>query len=272
MSSPTPNLVTNMPNSQKYEFEKGFGFSLALHSIILSFFFIKFIFFSKPLIDISQAISVNIETLQNNSPEKIESSTEDKKLPPKIQEPLQEPLIEKIRDNPKETPQTTKLETKPDSINLNKVKARQKAALNKLKKSAALEKIKQALKNDSIASLKLQEKRAQASRPRIIAAGSALSGLDKLQSNNYLLEMDQNIKQFWLLPQWLINKPLKAQVLVKFNPQGQILLTKIISSSGNSSYDQYCLQAITKAAPFPKVPDKLTEKFSMDGVIIGFPE
>ena len=67
-------------------------------------------------------------------------------------------------------------------------------------------------------------------------------------------------------------RKVAAGALVKFNMQGQIQSSKIISSSGNNSYDQYCLKAIADSAPFPKVPEKLTEKFSVDGIVIGFPE
>lgn len=238
-------------------------------------FLVKFIFFSKPIIDISQAISVSVGELSDI-----------RKLPPKVQ-PAAEPEEESSPELPKKiaveekAPATQNEKTKDvakaneEELNLNKSKAKQKEALNKLKKLSALDKIKQDLKKDSINKIKNQERKAASSapaKPRIIAAGSALTGLDKLQANSYLQEIDKSIKEYWTLPQWLMNKPLKAQALVKFNLQGQIISSVIISSSGNSSYDQYCLQAISKAAPFPSVPDKLSEKFSVDGVVIGFPE
>lgn len=258
--------------SYKHDFKKSFSLSLAIHGLILSLFLIKFTFFTEPYIDISQAINVSVGDFKdsNRLPEKIQTlpPADNKKMPPKLEEPVEEktevPKKELAKPAAKEI-------AKPDMISL--AKAKQKAALNKLKKASALEKIKQDLKNDSITKLRTQEKKSFAdSKTRIIAAGTTLGGLDKLQANNYLQEIDHSIKQFWSLPQWLINKPLKAQALVKFNMQGQILSVKIISSSGNNSYDQYCLQAIENAAPFPKVPEKLTEKFSADGVVIGFPE
>lgn len=250
--------------SHEHDFKKSFGLSLALHGAVLSAFLIKFLFFSEPLIDFSQAISVNVGDFKesNKLPEKAQPQVIEEKLPEKTEE---EPVKKAVaRPAVKEV-------VKPDTVKLNKTK--QKLALDKLKKTSALEKIKQDLKNSSIAKIKSHEKRANTvTKPRVIAAGSALSGLDKLQANTYLQEIDQYVKNFWSLPQWLINKPLKAQALVKFNMEGQILSSIIISSSGNSSYDQYCLKAIENAAPFPKVPEKLTEKFSIDGVVIGFPE
>jgi outer membrane biosynthesis protein TonB len=258
-----------------YDFKKSLGFSFGLHIAILLLFLIKFAFFSKPTIDLSQAISVNIGDI---------NIKDTNKLPPKIQAAQSTDKLEKPATD--ETPQAeveitkestkTAEKTKTQEISLNKTKAKQKDALTKLKKLSALDKIKQDLKTDSISKIKNQERKASALsgsyKPRIIAAGSELGGLDKLQANSYLEEVDRNIKENWSLPQWLINKPLKAQALVKFNIKGQILSSIIISSSGNISYDQYCLQAIDKAAPFPSVPDKLSEKFSVDGVVIGFPE
>ena len=255
------------------DFRKSIGISIALHSVILSLFLIRNLFFSEPMIDLSQAISVSVGDMKDIAklPEKVQApppAEEPEPIPE--EEPVEEvktpepekPVAEKPKEPVKEKP-------KNEEVNLTKAKAKQKDALNKLKKLSAVEKIKQDLKKDSIARVKASNTPV---KPRVIAAGTELVGLDKLQANDYLGEIDQSIKQFWTLPQWLMNKPLKAQVLVKFNTQGQILSTKLISSSGNSTYDQYCLQAIEKAAPFPKVPDKLSEKFSIDGIVIGFPE
>ncbi len=254
------------------DFKKSLAISLALHAMVFAFFLVKFIYFSLPILDLSQAISITIGDLADSSrlPEKAEPeafSNLDKKKepPPKRVEVQKEKPVAEVKEPVKVQP---KVVPTPDVVSLSK--AKQKSALEKLKKSSALDKIKEDLKNDSISKLKALEKKS--APPRIIAAGSNLGGLDKLQAGNYLDEIDKSIKQFWSLPQWLLNKSLKARALVKFNMQGQIQSSKIISSSGNSSYDQYCLKAIADAAPFPKVPEKLTEKFSVDGVVIGFPE
>ncbi len=278
-----PKLI-KFQKHQKDDFRKSFALSLALHSAILSLFLIKFVFFSEPLVDFSQAISVSLADFSYHQPlpETLEAPPVDdkldNKLPPKITETFTEAPPEPIDVAPEIIKNEPKKELKPDQLEAKNVKARQKAALNKLKKNSAIEKIKQDLKNDSIAQIKNQIKAqmkktsTSGSSTRVLAAGSVLIGLDRLQASSYLEVIDQNIKKFWSLPQWLINKPYKAQLLVKFSRQGQILSLKIISSSGNSSYDQYCMQAVEKAAPFPSVPDKLTEKFSVDGVVIGFPE
>lgn len=264
-----PDLEPIKKNSD--EFKKGFGLSLALHLFIAALFIVNMVFFSKPLIDFSQAISVSIGEFKSNEnlPEK--STAEEHPTAEKIEEDLpqqNEEPVETKKTVEKKLPPKEKVKT--PEISLKKAKSKQKAALDKLKKISALEKINQDIKKDAIA--KIKRRTAAEAKPRIVPAGSALNGLDKLQAGQYLQQIDQAVKQFWRLPQWLMNKPLKAKVLVKFNRNGEILSSQITASSGNSSYDQYCLQAITEAAPFPKVPEKFSEKFSLDGVVIGFPE
>lgn len=276
------------------QFKSSLIISVILHASIVFLFLIKFIFFSKPIIDLSEAINVHIEEFPEdsqklpgkNEAQKNEPNADDNKLPEKIEhikvdqpaksqaevKPERMDAVEKNKQVKMPEKESLKEVVSKDSINLNKIK--QKEALSKLKKISALEKIKQDLKNESLDKIKSTDVKINKPdrKSRIIAAGSAITGLDKIQVNNYLRDVDQSVKQFWALPQWLMNKPFKAQALVKFNIFGEILSVKIVSSSGNSSYDQYCLQAIEKAAPFPKVPEKLSEKFSVDGIIIGFPE
>lgn len=245
----------------------GIGFSLALHVFIVGVFVIKFFFFSKPVIDLSQAISVSIGELAPDTklPQKV-------LLEPVAAEPEAVEPAEETAPEPKAKPEAMPKKKVPPvakekEISLSKAKQKQKDALARLKKMSALDKIKQDVKSEANA-----RPNTKPAKPRIVAAGTALTGLDRLDANTYLAQVDQSIKNSWTLPQWLLNKPLKARVLVKISPAGGIISANIISSSGNASYDDYCLQAVNKAAPFPGVPDKLSEKFSVDGVVVGFPE
>ncbi|MBC7754637.1 MAG: TonB C-terminal domain-containing protein, partial [Moraxellaceae bacterium] len=60
--------------------------------------------------------------------------------------------------------------------------------------------------------------------------------------------------------------------LIKFDETGNIIYKKITQSSGNQTYDEYCLLAISKATPLPKVPEKFSTVYRVDGVVIGFPD
>lgn len=252
--------------------KKGLTISFGFHAVVILLMTVKFIFFQEKYVDISQAVHVDMVAL----PDK----TSDNVLPEKIQEILkEEPKSEKLPDKEPEDPPKKDVEkpkqelppkktTQPpnDAINLNKAKDKQKNALNKLKSLSAIEKIKQDLKNSD-------EKKVQKPiKGRVLSAGSKLTGLDQLQSEEYLSQLDAQIKANWNLPQWMIGKPFKARVWVKIDPSGSVISKKISQSSGNSTYDEYCLAAIEKASPFPRVPEKFSEVYKSDGVSFAFPD
>jgi colicin import membrane protein len=255
------------------KFNQGIFISFIVHILLVAGFSLK-LSFSKPPIDISQAIRVDMVGL----PDKVNPN----QLPPKIENILKEkeppkPAVEEEKPEPPKPPEKKektlppkKVEPKVDteSINLKKVKATQKNALEKLKAQSAIEKIKQDMQNEAARKAAV----AAVVKGRVISAGTSLTGLDKLQSDTYLQTLDAHIKQYWVLPQWLMNKPYKARVLVKFDENGRILSKQIASSSGVQAYDDYCLQSITQAEPFPKFSEKFAEKYKVDGVLIGFPE
>lgn len=229
---------------------------------------IKVSLFTKPEINLSEAIRVDMVGL----PEKYNPAQKSTDLPEK-NEKQPEPVVEE-KPRPKPEPKVEakpepKVEPKaePDKVKLDKAKQKQKSALEKLKKLSAIDKIR-----DQVQKEKSAAETAKILKGRTIAKGSAITGLDKIQSENYLVQLDALIKSKWQLPQWLIGKPLKTKILVKIEPDGRVRDRKVVQTSGNPTYDEYCLQAIEKAAPFPKVPDKFTEVFSEDGVLFGFPE
>lgn len=225
-----------------------------VHVAILLIALFKVVLFPEQALDLSTAIRVDMVDL----PDKFDPN----KLPEKVQQ------IEKEKLNEPIVKDTTKLPEKPkpedDVINLAKAKDKQKAALDKLKKLNALDKIKQEVKKENTP--------PPVFKGRVIAPGSQIGGLDKLQSDSYLGQLDAQIKSRWSLPQWLIGKPYKTRVLVKFDVNGQILSRKIMQTSGNPTYDDYCVAAIDQSAPFPKVPEKFADVYRIDGVVIGFPE
>ena len=254
---------------------RGIYISLIAHASLILFMVIKVSFFTKPQINLSEAIRVDMVGL----PEKYNPGEKSNDLPEKI-EKQPEPVVEvkpepKVEAKPEEKKPEPKTESKPDpkakadddAVSLNKSKQKQKAALEKLKKMSAIEKIRQQVQNEKNAAAT-----AKTYKGRVISKGTSLTGLDKLQSENYLVQLDALIKSNWALPQWLIGKPLKTKILVKIHPDGRVADRKIVQTSGNPTYDEYCLQAIEKAAPFPKVPEKFTEVYSEDGVLFGFPE
>ena len=257
----------SVKTEEKY-FKLGVGLSIAAHFVFVLLMLINFIFFRKPVLDLSQAIRVDMVGL----PDKVDQHN----LPGKAQEkPVAEPAPKaEVKKPVAKLPEKEKLapKTDPKTIDLKKTKTKQKEALEKLKKQSAIERIKQEMKTEDQQN-KIQQDAVKAiAKGRVISAGNSITGLDKIEANTYLQGLDQQVKQHWALPQWLINKPYKTQVLVKFDSNGQIISRSVMTSSGQPAYDNYCLQAVDQAAPFPKVPEKFVEKFSVDGVVIGFPE
>lgn len=230
------------------KFNQGIIVSFAAHAILVSIFILQVVFFSQPAFNLSQSIRVDMVAL----PEKLKPH----QMPAKVEEIL------------KEKPKEEEIKTDTEAINLKKSKVKQKQALEKLKAQSAIEKMRQELKDED----NLKKKLTVPVKGRVISAGTTLTGLDQLQNDNYLQDLDAHIKQYWALPQWLKNKPYRTRVLVKFDIKGKILSSQIIQSSGQSAYDEYCLQAIEQAAPFPKFSEKFSEKYSQDGVVFGFPE
>ncbi|AZZ38057.1 hypothetical protein CIK05_15020 [Bdellovibrio sp. qaytius] len=261
---------------------RGTTFSLIAHATLIIVMIIKVSFFSQPRLDLSEAIRVDMVGL----PEKYNPAQKSNDLPEKI-EKQPEPVVEEKKAEPKPEPKVEakpepkpKAEAKPDvkakpqpvapepeTVKLDKAKQKQKEALEKLKKLSAVDKIREQVQKEKTAA-----EVAKIMKGRVIAPGTKLTGVDRMQSDNYTGQLDALVKAQWALPQWLIGKPLKTKVLVKIEADGRVSDKKIVQSSGNPTYDDYCLQAVTKASPFPKVPEKFAELYAEDGVVFGFPE
>lgn len=267
--------------------DKGFLYSLVAHIIVLILMLFKVVFYPEEAYDLSQAIRVDMVGLPDKiDPQEIPIN----EVSPKTELAKEEP--EPIKKNEKKETAADSVENKEqqkdeEAIRLSKateqkkkdkelakkkeaeIKNKQKEALNKLKKLNALEKIKNDVKNESESK---QTGNGKIYKGRVISAGTVLTGVDKIQSESYLSQLDLKIKSHWALPQWLIGKSLRSRILVKFDQNGQLLTKKIVQSSGNPTYDEYCLLAVEKSTPFPSVPEKFVEVYKSDGVVIGFPD
>ncbi len=136
----------------------------------------------------------------------------------------------------------------------------------KLQKLSALEKIKDDLANEKAKST------TQPIKGEVISAGTRPSGIAKMEYDIFLAQIDSTIKNNWSLPQWLIDLPLQARVNVRIEPTGKLIAAQISRSSGNTSYDEFCISAVEKSTPFPAVPAKFAEIFKVDGFTVGFPD
>lgn len=280
------NELENEVEQQNEQFTRGIGVSFALHALLISFFTLKAVFFTPEQIDFTQAVRVDMVGLPDKvDPKTLPAPSEAKENPKPAPTPKAEPspIVEKPAEKaPPKKAEAVKPELpkhqpkKDDGINLEKNKASQQSAIEKLKAMAALEKIK-----DEVAEEKKKtpppgtgkdDSGAAKVKGNMVSPGTSLTGLNKLQHDTYGADLDRHIKQHWALPEWLAKRDLKAQARVFIDTRGNILGRKIVKSSGNPSYDEEVLATIDKAAPFPAPPEKFQAVVSVDGILIGFPE
>lgn len=277
----------NREPSVKEDYKSGLGVSFALHAFVLSFFILNTVFFPSEKIDFSQAVRVDIVALpdkkQDLPPKKADEPKKETPAPKK-EPPKPEPVKEAAKPPPEPPKPAAKTPVKdPDAINLNKAKEKQQDALERIKAMSALEKIKADVNKDeeearkkqaqeALEKAKQQAQQASQVKGNVLSAGSSLTGLDKLQHQSYLSDLDAHVKQYWTLPEWLSRQDYKAQARVFVDARGQIIGRRIIKSSGNPAYDEEVLATIDKAAPFPAPPEKFKDILNIDGIIIGFPE
>jgi colicin import membrane protein len=239
-------------------FKKSLQYSLAVHVFIFLFFSVKAFLIPSEKIDYSSAVRVDIVAL----PDKL---SPDAQLAPK-EETLAKK--DKVDSKPKAESKSEK-KAEPDTVSLKKSKSKQQEAIDRLKKMSALDKIK--------SEVETSKKRADAFekisqvKGNVLSAGSSLSGLNKLQHDEYVSVLDQHIKQNWTKPKW-IEKELRARVRVKIDQNGQILSRELILTSGDPIYDETVLSTVDSSAPFPRPPEKFVEIVAARGILIGFPD
>jgi colicin import membrane protein len=93
----------------------------------------------------------------------------------------------------------------------------------------------------------LARKEAEAARQATAARARAL--------DEYIARIQRTVKGNWILPQDLQGNP-EAIFLVTQLPTGDVLLIKLLKSSGNPAYDTAVERAILKSSPLPLPSDK----------------
>jgi colicin import membrane protein len=261
--------------------KKGLMVSAGAHVALLIYFLIKNLIFPSTTFESLPAVRVDIVGLPDKvSPDDIpvRTSEPEAKAPP-------EPEATKPKAEPTPAPKTKPLlpsKTDPEAINLDKAKAKQKEALSKLKSLEALDRIKEDVSQEGKAAEQKRldalaaNARAQAGlakiKGNILAAGSELAGIDRLQHEEYRSNLDRHIKPFWQLPEWLGRKKLKAQVLIKIDGQGRLISKQLLKPSGNPDFDDSVLQTIDRAIPLPAPPVKFGAKVGLEGILLEFGE
>ena len=252
------------------------GFSIGVHVFILLIFTVK-AFFAGDAIEYQSAVRVDLIGLPDKiTPEDIKPAPIAKEAQ-KEEAPAPAPApAEKTEEKAKAELPTKQPKIDSDAITLDKNKTKQKDAMAKLKQMSAFEKIQQQELAEERKKQELAAAAAAAKAKQIkgnqISSGSQLSGISRLQADNYIGDVERQIRQNWVLPQYLAKKNLKAQVRVRFDEKGQIISAQIVKSSGNPTFDEIVIDTVQKSSPVPPPPEKFVRLFNLEGVLFGFPE
>jgi outer membrane biosynthesis protein TonB len=91
--------------------------------------------------------------------------------------------------------------------------------------------------------------------------------------NLYLTKMHQAVKRNYSVPELIPEKErlfLRAVVILRLEPNGQIKDLRFETRSGNDLYDSAVEAAIRRAAPFEAPPKELSARYARDGIGIPF--
>lgn len=247
------------------DFSRGILISIALHFILISLLIFKAVFYPSEPLHMERAIRVDMVALPDKHMELPSQPSVQSTPAPVVQEKPQPKVEPKVEPQPEKVALPKPAPKKPDAINLKKTKEAQSSALKRL----------EALKR-----LQSEPKPVENTKPAVtapikgnaISPGTSLTGLAKIEHDDYIASLDDRIKAAWNLPAWLANGNFKARVLVYLDSRGMITKTVMTQSSQNSVFNEKCMEAIQKAAPFPPPPDRLVNIFAVDGFEVGFPE
>lgn len=249
---------------------KYFLISLSFHLTLFLAFAVKVVLFPGERPDYIRAVRVDFVALPDKDPQlgppgeekppapKEEAPPVKKEEPKKVVEPA--PLAKNKKEP---APKKEKAPEPKAETTTQKLKEQQESAVQRLQ---ALAKIKKRKATDDAVPEGVTVKGNQ------LSSGNSLTGVEKIDYNRYLAELDSHIKKNWHLPEWLANKPWTTAVLVRFDERGLILEKKLLRSSGNQEFDKAAIQAVVSSAPFPIPPENLISYFKSQGIELRFPE
>jgi colicin import membrane protein len=243
-------------------FAKFIGASLVFHFSVVLLFTVKALVFPTEELIIADAIRVDLVGL----PDKVE--------PPKPVEAAPEPPAPVPAPPPpaEATPPTKpKAETKPEpkpapKPDLKKAKADQNKALDRLKALQSIEAMEKDLKEKS----KVEPTKEY--KGNVLNAGDSLTGLDRLDHNQYFSTVRKHVQQNFVLPQWLADSSFKAKAIVKIDERGFVISRELTQPSGDPTFDSKVLEAIDNASPLPPPPERLKNVVALKGMVFNFPD
>ena len=254
--------MTLSENKKPLFYSLGFHLSLVLVMVIRGYY-------TTDIPDFERTVRVDIVSM----PDKVQKIVPPKQQPeiakeePKKEDPKQKPKeqvkkVEPKKEAVKASAKTQKVETKKKSPPKPPAEDLKKSELNAFEKLAAM---KEAKIQDEI------EEKQKAIAGNRIAKGTDLVGVEKIEYSNYKSTLHKAISSEWDLPKWLLEGDLRAIALIKIDEDGNLIFKNIVSSSGNTIYDEKVMEAIVDSAPFSKPPSKFKKIVFYEGVQLAFP-
>lgn len=246
-------------------FNRNIWISLAGHAILVMFVFIRAVFVPSDPIEITRSIRVDIVDL----PKKMDPNVEFSNPPPEPAPAAKpEPVKEAAKpEPPKPDKPTVNLDKKKPEKKVDHAKSQQKA-LDELKRRKALEDIMNDVKSKAAS----KPAAAPVAAGNKINAGNAPTGLEKLDHDSYVSEIDARIRKNWSLPEWLKSGSFRAQVQILVDERGYVIKKTFVQSSGNETFDAEVTDTIDKSSPFPPPPSSLRGRLATSGILLRFPE
>jgi colicin import membrane protein len=268
----SPNNESNAENQSLKRYVK---FSLIFHVGLFLALTIQATFFSEAPIPFEKAVRVDIVGLPDKvqppapAPSAPPTPTPEPPAPPTTMPPKKEPTPTPVVKAEPPKPKAPTKPKEPDAINLDRSKNKQKQALEKLRQMEALEEIQKQVETDNkkkVATAASQVKY----KGNVLNSGSELTGLNKLQAEDYYGDVYNHIMNNWSAPAYFKNRNLKTNVMVRLDENGNVLSKDIVKSSGNTGFDELVLNAIQKSSPVPPPPAKFSRIVSVEGIMLRF--
>ncbi len=223
-------------------FRKAITVSLIGHAFLVILLLCRTFFLPSESLDLKNSIRVDMVGLPDKIRSQPEASAPTAPQPVKIAKP----------ETPKEG-------IKPGA------KVAEKKALDRLKAMEAIDK----LKTSSDAPQKPKE---QTFKGNVVNSGDSLSGLEKIQFNEYFTAVKNKLRENFHLPKWLVDANLRAQAMALIDENGFVIHREIVKSSGNDVFDGMILDSIDKSSPFTPPPARLKTVLQFKGVVFNFPD
>ena len=188
---------------QDDDFKKMLVASLALHFAVILFFTIRGVFFPGEIPRYQPSIRVDLVGL----PEK-------RKPEAPIAAPAEKPKEAKVESKKEEKHKEITKKVAEKKIDDKKISKAQNSALDKLKTLSAIDKLKNMKDTKDASSTK---KNSEVIKGNQATAGNALQGLQKIEFNEYIGNLDAQVKSHWALPEWMSSLNLQARIMIKID-------------------------------------------------------